>query len=167
MQRQILINVMIFFAYALNLPLNTQRPITAHNALENLAWILAHGSRPIYRAPTYIAVPFHGPHQPRYIGLTLYKGFLLYLSRVAGMLSRACVFINKNIHILIRTSLKFVPNGLINNKSVLVLFFSFFFVLIIAWHWTGDKPLPESIMAYLLTYICSASINPFHSMILP
>ena len=26
MQRQILINVMIFFAYALNLPLNTQRP---------------------------------------------------------------------------------------------------------------------------------------------
>ena len=38
----------------------------------NLAWILAHGSRPIYRAPTYIAVPFHGPHQPRYIGLTLY-----------------------------------------------------------------------------------------------
>ena len=26
MQRQILINVMVFFAYALNLPLNTQRP---------------------------------------------------------------------------------------------------------------------------------------------
>ena len=27
----------------------------------------------IYRALTYIAVPLLGPHQPRYIGLTLYK----------------------------------------------------------------------------------------------
>ena len=124
MQHQILIIVMIFFAYALNLPLNTQRPhhrsqrtgklglcrriLHSHSQLVSpfvcvpgsaplLAQlptegarsakqkpkhthtkgacdcgILAHGSRPIYRAPTYIAVPFHGPHQPRYIGLTLY-----------------------------------------------------------------------------------------------
>ena len=33
---------------------------------------MAHDRRPIYRAPTYIAVPMLGPHQPRYIGLTLY-----------------------------------------------------------------------------------------------
>ena len=33
---------------------------------------MAHDRRPIYRAPTYIAVPLLGPHQPRYIGLTLY-----------------------------------------------------------------------------------------------
>ena len=32
----------------------------------------AHDSRPIYRSLTYIAVPLLGPHQPRYIGLTLY-----------------------------------------------------------------------------------------------
>ena len=61
-------------------------PITAHNALENFAWILAHGSRPIYRAPTYIAVPFHGPHEPRYIGLTLYVATVLLdaSSKVCG-----------------------------------------------------------------------------------
>ena len=33
---------------------------------------MAHDSGPIYRAPTYIAVPLLGPHQPRCIGLTLY-----------------------------------------------------------------------------------------------
>ena len=38
----------------------------------SLIW--AHDSRPIYRALTYIAVPLLGPHQPRYIGLTLYRG---------------------------------------------------------------------------------------------
>ena len=75
MQHQILIIVMIFFAYALNLPLNTQRPHHRSQRTGKLGLcrrILDHGSRPIYRAPTYIAVPFHGPHQPRYIGLTLY-----------------------------------------------------------------------------------------------
>ena len=39
MQHQILINVIIFVAYVLNLLLNTQRShILAHNALENGAW---------------------------------------------------------------------------------------------------------------------------------
>ena len=33
----------------------------------------AHDSRPIYLALTYIVVPLLGPHQPQYIGLTLYK----------------------------------------------------------------------------------------------
>ena len=36
--------------------------------------MLPFDSRPIYRALTYIAVPFLGPQQPRYIGLTLYMG---------------------------------------------------------------------------------------------
>ena len=83
MQHQILIIVMIFFAYALNLPLNTQRPHHRSQRTGKLGLcrrILAHGSRPIYRAPTYIAVPFHGPHQPRYIGLTLYLAFCKLLS---------------------------------------------------------------------------------------
>ena len=44
MQRQILINVIIFVAYVLNLPLNKQR--IAHNALENVAWFFAHDRRP-------------------------------------------------------------------------------------------------------------------------
>ena len=71
MQHQILINVIIFVAYVLNLPLNTQR---SHSRSQRL--VLAHDRRPIYRAPTYIAVPLLGPHQPRYIGLTLYKTHL-------------------------------------------------------------------------------------------
>ena len=54
---------------------HTKAPSQLTTRWKTLAWILAHGSRPIYRAPTYIAVPFHGPHQPRYIGLTLYIKF--------------------------------------------------------------------------------------------
>ena len=37
--------------------------------------------------------------------------------------------------ILIPISVKFVPKGAINNKSALVQ--------VVAWRWTGDKPLPE------------------------
>ena len=78
---------MIFFAYALNLPLNTQRPHHRSQRAGKLGlcgWILAHGSRLIYCAPTYIAVPIHGPNQPRYIGLTLYYhyGYLANMSHI-------------------------------------------------------------------------------------
>ena len=72
MQHQILINVIIFVAYVLNLPLNTQRSHSRSQRAGKGSLILAHDRRPIYRAPTYIAVPLLGPHQPRYIGLTLY-----------------------------------------------------------------------------------------------
>ena len=72
MQHQILINVIIFVAYVLNLPLNTQRSHSRSQRAGKWSLILAHDRRPIYRAPTYIAVPLLGPHQPRYIGLTLY-----------------------------------------------------------------------------------------------
>ena len=72
MQHQILINVIIFVAYVLNLPLNTQRSHSRSQRAGKWSLILAHDRRPIYRAPTYIAVPLLGPHQLRYIGLTLY-----------------------------------------------------------------------------------------------
>ena len=74
MQHQILINVIIFVAYVLNLPLNTQRSHSRSQRAGKWSLILAHDRRPIYRAPTYIAVPLLGPHQPRYIRLTLYHG---------------------------------------------------------------------------------------------
>ena len=54
-----------------------------------------------------------------------------------------CIFINEKLCILIQISLKYVPRSPIDNKPALVL--------IMAWHWTGDKPLPEPIM----THICS------------
>ena len=45
------------------------------------------------------------------------------------------IFLNENIRISNKISLKFVPNGLINNIPALVL--------IMAWHLPGDKPLSE------------------------
>ena len=63
---------MIFVAYELNLPLNMEKPHYRSQRAGEWSLIWAHDSRPIYRALTYIAVPLLGPHQPRYIGLTLY-----------------------------------------------------------------------------------------------
>ena len=47
---------------------------------------------------------------------------------------------------LIDISLKFVPEGRINNIQALVQ--------IMAWCWLGDKPLSELMMVSLLTHIC-------------
>ena len=55
-------------------------------------------------------------------------------------------FLNENLLISIKMSLKFVPRGPINN--ILALF------QIVAWRWPGDKPLSEPMMVSLLTHIC-------------
>ena len=55
-------------------------------------------------------------------------------------------FLNENVWISIKISLKFVPKGPINNIPSLVQ--------IMAWHRPGDKPLSERIMVSLLTHIC-------------
>ena len=57
-----------------------------------------------------------------------------------------CVFLNENVRIPIKISLKFVPTGSINSIPALVQ--------IMAWCWPGDKPLSESMMVRLLTFIC-------------
>ena len=64
-----------------------------------------------------------------------------------------CIFLNENVAILSKISMKFVPKGPIDNNPPLVL--------IMAWHRTGDKPLSEPIMAYFTdTYMChSASMS--------
>ena len=49
-----------------------------------------------------------------------------------------CNFLNGNVWIQIKISLKFVPKGPINNVSALVQ--------IMAWHRTGNKPLSEPMM---------------------
>ena len=69
---------MIFVAYELNLPLNMEKPHYRSQRAGEWGLIWAHDSRPIYRALTYIAVPLLGPHQPRYIGLTLYIYIYIY-----------------------------------------------------------------------------------------
>ena len=56
------------------------------------------------------------------------------------------IFVNENVRISIKFSLKFVPKGPINNIPALVQ--------IMAWRRPGDKPLSEPLMVSLLTYIC-------------
>ena len=49
-----------------------------------------------------------------------------------------CIFLNENDPIRIPISLKFVARSPIDNKPALVQ--------VMAWHQTGDKPLPELMM---------------------
>ena len=56
------------------------------------------------------------------------------------------IFLNENVRISIKISLKFVPKGPINNIPALVQ--------IMAWRRPGDKPLSESMMDNLPTHIC-------------
>ena len=55
------------------------------------------------------------------------------------------IFLNENVRISIKISLKFVPKGSINNIPALVQ--------IMAWRRPGDKPLSEP-MIRLPTHIC-------------
>ena len=56
------------------------------------------------------------------------------------------IFLTENVRISIKVSLKFVPNGPINNNPTLVQ--------IMAWRRSGDKPLSEPMMVRLPTHIC-------------
>ena len=57
-----------------------------------------------------------------------------------------CIFLNENIWVTIKISLKFVPKGPINNIPALVQ--------IMAWRRPGDKPLSEPMRVSLLSHIC-------------
>ena len=57
-----------------------------------------------------------------------------------------CIFLNENVWIPIKISLKFVPKGPINNIPALVE--------IMAWRRPGDKPLSEPVTVGLPTHIC-------------
>ena len=57
-----------------------------------------------------------------------------------------CIFLNGNVRISIKFSLKFVPKDPINSIPALVQ--------IMAWRRPGDKPLSEPMMVSLLTHIC-------------
>ena len=56
------------------------------------------------------------------------------------------IFLNENVWISLRISLKFVPKVWINNIPALVQ--------IMAWHRPSDKPLSEPMKVSLLTHIC-------------
>ena len=57
-----------------------------------------------------------------------------------------CIFLNENVLILMKISLKFVPKGPININPGLVQ--------IMAWRLPGVKPLSEPMMVSLLMHIC-------------
>ena len=57
-----------------------------------------------------------------------------------------CILLNEIVWISIKISLKFSPNGPINNIPALVQ--------IMAWRRPGDKPLSEPMMIISLTHIC-------------
>ena len=66
-----------------------------------------------------------------------------------------CIFLNENIRISTKISLKLVPNVPINNITALVQ--------TMAWRCPGDKPLSEPMEVNLLTHICVTRrqwINP-------
>ena len=51
-----------------------------------------------------------------------------------------CIFLNENDKIQIQISLKFVPRSPNDNKAALVQ--------VMAWHQTGNKPLPEPMIQF-------------------
>ena len=57
-----------------------------------------------------------------------------------------CIFLNENVWIVVKISLKFVPKGPINNIPALVQ--------IMAWGRPGDMPLSEPRMISLPTHRC-------------
>ena len=61
------------------------------------------------------------------------------------------IFLNENVLISTKISLKFVPKGPINNIPALVQ--------IMAWRRPGDKPLSEAMMVRLLMHICFARLQ--------
>ena len=95
------------------------------NAFENVIWEMA----ALLSQPQ--CVNTLGPRQnQRYFADDIFK----------------CIFVNENVWIPIKISLKFVSKGPINNIPTLVQ--------IMAWCQPGDKLLSEPMMISLMTHIC-------------
>ena len=61
------------------------------------------------------------------------------------------IFLNENVSISIKISLKFIPMGPIDNIPALVQ--------IMSWRRLGDKPLYEPMLVSLLTHICVTQLQ--------
>ena len=66
------------------------------------------------------------------------------------------IFLNENVGILIKISLKFIHKGPIYNIPA--------FVQIMAWRRPGDKPLSEPMVGSLLTHICVTRLQWVNSL---
>ena len=67
-----------------------------------------------------------------------------------------CIFLNENVWISIKNSLKFVPKGPIDNIPALVQ--------IMAWRRLGDKPLSEPMIVRLPTHTASLDLNELNEV---
>ena len=95
-----------------------------------VAALLCETSRPIWQYMGIMLNTLRPRHKGRHFADDIFK----------------CFFLNENVWIPIKFSLKFVPKGLINYIPALVQ--------IMAWRRPGDKPLFEPMMISLLTHIC-------------
>ena len=75
----------------------------------------------------------------------------LVLPTTTGPLLLKCIFLNENVHISIKISLKFVPKGTINNIPALVQ--------IMASRRPGDKPLWELVLVIHRRIYASLGLN--------
>ena len=67
------------------------------------------------------------------------------------------IYLNENVLISVKISLKFVPKDPINNIPALVP--------IMAWCRLGDKPFPEPMMVSLLMHICTTGSQVVNSIL--
>ena len=70
-----------------------------------------------------------------------------------------CIFLNEDVSIFIKISLKFIRKGPINTIPA--------FVKLMAWHWTDDKPLSEPIIVRLPMHICSTWSQRVNKCLVP
>ena len=62
-----------------------------------------------------------------------------------------CIFLNENVRITLKISLKIVPKVRVNKIPALVQ--------IMAWHRPGDKPFSEPIMVCMVYWCINASVG--------
>ena len=117
------------------------------SACQDRTWLTRQGPVKLWPGPVQQAVPFAG-YCSRSDIYSFGMRFVLNTLRprqngrhFADDIFK-CIFLNENIWIPIKNSLKFVPRGPINNISTLVQ--------IMAWCRSGDKPLSESMLVSLL-----------------
>ena len=118
-------------------------PLAARPDSIMTAFRISRPRRPLKRLPT------HHPDSEHILGLNmtiLIKRWIVCKSLRYNHDIFKCIFLNDNVWIPIKISLKFVPKCPINNITALVQ--------IMAWRRPGDKPLTEPMMASLPTHIC-------------
>ena len=67
------------------------------------------------------------------------------------------IFLNENCCISIKISLKYIGKGPVDNNPTLVQ--------IMAWHWTGNKPLSEPMTALFDDVYVSLCLNELNSAV--